>query len=94
MECLEFEKKDLNEKLNFYGSQKIHMDHKIKELIVQKENLVEKINFLESEHRNVVIKNSSLVLGFYSFIPGAISFLRVLEFFSLIFFSSYLGLLC
>ena len=36
MECLEFEKKDLNEKLNFYGSQKIHMDHKIKELIVQK----------------------------------------------------------
>ena len=22
MECLEFEKKDLNEKLNFYGSQK------------------------------------------------------------------------
>ena len=45
IECLEYEKNDLNEKkLNLYESSKIDMDCKIKELIVKKKNLIEKIN--------------------------------------------------
>ena len=42
VKCLELEKNDLNEKLNFCGSQKMDMDCKIKELIVEKEDLIEK----------------------------------------------------
>ena len=44
IESLEFEKKknDLNEKLNFYEYDKIDMDCKIKELIVDEEDLIEK----------------------------------------------------
>ena len=41
--CLEYEKNDLNEKkLNLYESSKIDMDCKIKELIVDEEDLIEK----------------------------------------------------
>ena len=42
VKCLESEKNDLNEKFNFCGSQKMDMDCKIKELIVEKEDLIEK----------------------------------------------------
>ena len=40
IECFEFEKNDLDEKLNFYGSQKIDMDCMIKKHIDEKENLI------------------------------------------------------
>ena len=36
------------------------MNFRIKELMVEKENLIKKIKFLKSEHHDVVVKNNSL----------------------------------